>query len=371
MNIKSDIEVGTSDVGEKMSDNLTFDVLKRMPKVDLHLHLDGSVKPDTIIALADKNGFRLPTRDKNELLSYMRADNECSSLAEYLEKFSFVCSFLQTAEALELAAYEVVQQSAEHGCLYIEVRFAPLLHTESGLSSEEAISSVIAGLRRGERDFGVKARCIAICLRGHSEEKNLEVIQAAARFLGRGLVAVDLAGAEAAYPAKLYAAHFQLARSLGLPATVHAGEASGAESVRTAVLELGASRIGHGIRMRDNDEVMELVAGLGIPLEMCPVSNLQTKAVDDWASYPLREYMDMGIKVTVNTDNLTVSDTTITKEYAELLRHFRLTAKEMCGLAMNGVQAAFLPIGEKKELEEIMARSQAEWLAFASTSTNP
>lgn len=354
-----------------MSQNISQDWLKMMPKVDLHLHLDGSIKPETIMALARKSGVSLPANSVEELLPYMKADKGCLSLTQYLEKFDFVSPFLQTAEALELAAFEVVEQAAEHRCLYIEVRFAPQLHTRSGLNADEVIAAVIAGLNRGEASFGVKARCIAICLRGHTGEMNLEVVKAAARYMGHGLVAIDLAGAEAAYPAELYSEEFRLARELGLPATIHAGEAAGAESVREAVLGLNARRIGHGIRMRDNSEVMSLIAELNIPLELCPVSNLQTKAVESWEDYPLRYYMDRGITVTVNTDNLTVSDTTITKEYSELCEHFRLSAEELCGLVMNGVKSAFLPEGEKEELMKKMAASQAAWLAAASTSTSP
>ncbi|MDQ6419145.1 adenosine deaminase [Paenibacillus sp. LHD-117] len=336
--------------------------LKKLPKVDLHLHLDGSVLPETLIELAKHSGSELPAWEPEKLLPYMRVEGDCDSLAQYLEKFDFVCAFLQSAHALERVAYELVKQCAEQNCRYIEVRYAPQLHREQGLTVEQTIESVLRGLAAGESEFGTVARCIAICLRGHSREQNLEVIHGASAYLGRGIVAVDLAGAEAAYPPELYTAEFALAGKLGLPVTIHAGEAAGAESVETAVLKLGASRIGHGVRMKGDAEVTELIRSRGIPLEMCPISNLQTKASPDWDSYPLRGYFDAGIRVTVNTDNLTVSGTTITKEYEALRDHLAFTDAELCAIVMNGAEAAFLFGEEKRSLCAKLAEELNDWL---------
>lgn len=338
------------------------DKLRTMPKVDLHVHLDGSVRPETLIELARSSGASLPAWEPEKLAPYMKVMEQCESLAEYLEKFHFIGEFLHTAEALERTAFELVEDASRHHCRYIEVRFAPQLHRKLGLTAEEAIRHVIAGLRRAEAATGTTARCIAIALRGHSEEQNREVMHAAARHYGQGLVAVDLAGAEAAYPPELYEGVFALARELGLPATIHAGEAAGASSVETAVKRLGAVRIGHGVRMRENSAVAALVKDRRIPLEMCPISNMQTRAASDWSSYPLRDYFDQGYLVTVNTDNLTVSNTDISKEYAVLRDRLGFTDSELCRIALNGAEAAFLPESEKSALIERMRAELNDWL---------
>lgn len=345
--------------------NEPYSRLKRMPKVDLHVHLDGSMLPETLIELARLSGSDLPAWDAESLLPYMRVEGECESLSQYLEKFSFVCAHLQSEHALERVAYELVKQFAEHNCRYIEVRYAPELHREQGLSVDETIQGVLRGLAAGERDFGVMARCIIICLRGHSHERNVEVIRAAARYHGQGVVAVDLAGSEAEYPPELYEAEFQLAREMGLPVTIHAGEAAGAESVATAVEKLGAARIGHGVRIQGDPEVTELIRSRGIPLEMCPISNMQTKAASGWDVYPLRAFFDAGILVTVNTDNLTVSDTTITKEYAALREHLAFTDAELAVIVMNGARAALLEEEAKQVLCDRLAEELQDWLAEA------
>ncbi|MFF2888184.1 adenosine deaminase [Paenibacillus sp. NPDC057967] len=332
-----------------------------LPKVDLHLHLDGSVKPAAIMDFAREIGERLPVEEPELLLPYMRVEGECKSLIEYLNKFHFVGQFLHTPFSLERTAYEVVEQASAHRCMYIEVRFAPQLHRKLGMTVEDAIQCVVRGLQQGERDFGVTARCIAICLRGHSEELNREVIRAASLFLGRGVVAVDLAGAEAAYPAELYRDIFAMARERSLPITIHAGEAAGAVSVRTAVELLGADRIGHGVRMREDAAVVELIRRERIPLELCPISNLQTKAVEDLSTYPIREYFDLGIPVTVNTDNLTVSHTTITKEYELLHAELSFSEAEIARIAQNGAEAAFLQGEEKRDFLARFDQQLALW----------
>ncbi|HZG77052.1 MAG TPA: adenosine deaminase, partial [Paenibacillus sp.] len=188
-----------------------MDVAK-LPKVDLHLHLDGSVKPETLVELAEAEGAALPDTDPETLSSLMRIRGECGSLREYLGKFEFVGRFLHTPHALERVAYELVGQAAEQRCKYIEVRFGPQLHRARGLSAEEVIHAVVEGLRRGEAAFGVKSRGIAACLRNHDDARNREVVEAASRYVGRGIVAVDLAGDEANFPAERFADVFAIAR---------------------------------------------------------------------------------------------------------------------------------------------------------------
>jgi len=328
----------------------TLSLLEKMPKVDLHVHLDGSLKPATLFRLAADQGIPLPAATERELLPYVQAGDECGSLTEYLTKFAFVLPFLQTGEALEQVACEAVEDASRQRIRYLEIRFAPQLHRQRGLTPSDAIRHVLAGLRRGEERFGTKARCIAICMRNHSVADNLEVVEAAASFVGQGLVAVDLAGDESAHPASRFREVFGLAERLGIPATIHAGEAAGPDSIEEAVRRLGASRIGHGVRAKEDPAVLNLLRERRIPLELCPISNIQTKAVAGWASYPVREYFDQGLMLTVNTDNPGVSGTDLNKEYAALAERFGFTASEIATLILNGVEAAFLPPEEKAEL---------------------
>lgn len=337
-----------------MNRPIPIDKLRLMPKTELHLHLDGSVRPSTLLELALSQRYSLPSQDAAGLLPYMQVGEQCRSLKEYLEKFDFVLPLLQTAKALERVAYEAAAQCAEQGCLYAEIRFAPQLHTGQGLPLIETIRGVLRGLAQAQERHGIRAQAIIICMRHHSEALNLAVVEAAAQFAGQGVAAVDLAGDEAAYPAQASRRVFRRARELGLPVTIHAGEAAGADSIREALDGLGASRIGHGIRLKESPELEARVLERRVPLEMCPTSNIQTQAVASWEAYPIRDYFDRGLLVTVNTDNPTVSHTTLTQEYAELNRRFGFTWPELKQLALNGAAAAWLPEADKQTLRATM-----------------
>jgi len=336
------------------------ELLKRLPKVELHVHLDGAVRPDTAIELARAEGIALPADDPAALLTHMRVGAECGSLAEYLAKFELVLPLLQTRQALERVAFELAERAAAHNCLYAEVRFAPQLHTRRGLGCSDAIEAVLAGLRLAEERCGIVARAIAICMRHHSEETNLAVVEAASRHRGRGLVAVDLAGDEASHPPARFRRVFAHARSLGLPCTIHAGEAAGADSIAEAMDGLGASRIGHGVRLREDPGLLEQVRQRRIPLELCPTSNVQTKAVAGWADYPLRDYVDRGIPATINTDNPTVSGTTWTDECAAAVERLGFSPPELVRLMRNAIEAAFLDEAGKRLLRDRFDRKLAE-----------
>lgn len=328
-----------------------YELIKRLPKVDLHVHLDGSVKPNTVIELAQTQGINLSVSNVKQLIPLIQVNDNCTDLAQYLTKFDLVSKVLHTSEALERVAFEIVEQAYEDNCKYIEVRFGPQLHCEKGLTVEGVIHSVIKGLKRGESVFGVKANAIACCLRHHTVEQNMLVIKAATGFLNHGLVGVDLAGDEASYPAYLFEDVFKLASKNGLPITIHAGEAGGPENIKVALNNLGAARIGHGVRLRENTELLNKLNLRRIPLEMCPVSNIQTKASLSWDDYPIREYFDLGLNITVNTDNLTVSNTNLTNEYYILKEKFNFSIGELGQLIMNAVDASFLNFREKKKLK--------------------
>lgn len=339
---------------------LTYEQLQQMPKVELHLHLDGSIKPSTLIELADEQNMALPTKDESKLSQYMTVPEQCEDLNQYLSTFNFVLPFMHTGNAIERVAHEIVEQCAEQNVRYVEVRFAPQLHREQGLSVAEIYRHLIAGLQRGEQQFGVVARCIGICLRGHSAEQNMEVVEEAAQFLNKGLVAVDLAGAEALYPPSLYTEVFQRAQELKLPITIHAGEAGGADNIRCSVDVLGATRIGHGVRLQEDEEIFNDVNKRKIPLEFCPISNLQTKAIQSWDQYPLVTYLNAGIPVTVNTDNLTVSNTNLTKELWTLQEKLALSLDQLMQLERNAAHAVFLePAAKTSFVEKQLAELEA------------
>ena len=302
--------------------------------IDLHLHLDGSLSLASVRALAALDGIEVEADDA-VLLQKLQVSPSCRDLNEYLEKFDFPCSLLQTTEALTLAVANLRRELAEQGLLYAEIRFAPQFHLRRGLTQCQAVAAAAAGLE-GE---GVKASLILCCMRGpNSREKNLDTVRVAAEFLGRGVCALDLAGAEALFPTCDFEEEFRLARELGVPFTIHAGEAAGPESIRKA-LEFGARRIGHGVRCVEDEALMAELAQRGIPLELCPTSNIQTCIFPAIGDYPMARLLEAGIRATVNTDNMTVSGVSLSSEMDRMAE--LLTPEQLGRVAVNSVEAAF------------------------------
>lgn len=319
-----------------------MDRIESYGKIDLHLHLDGSLPAETILGLARKDHIELAADTEEGLRPYLTARADCEDLNEYLRCFDIPQVVLQTAENLRIASCELGRDLEEKGLSYAEVRFAPQLHVLRGLTQEEAVQAVLDGFGQvmEERRGRIRLKAILCCMRGKNCTANMETVLTAARFLGKGVVAADLAGAEGLYPTRDFGEEFALARRLGVPFTIHAGEADGPESIWKA-LEFGAVRIGHGVRAVEDEALMRELAQRGIPLEMCPTSNLQTRAVKSLTDYPLRNFLDRGIRVTVNSDNMTVSDTWAGKEFALLSREYGLTEEEAVKLLKNAEEAAF------------------------------
>ncbi len=339
---------------------VTMNLMRRLPKIELHCHLDGSVRPATAAEIAEEEGIELSCRDLRDLTDRMTAPPSCSSLVEYLERFELPLLLMQSASSLSRIAFEAAEDAALDNVRYLEVRFAPHLHARRGLTVEEVIESVRSGLRAAEQKYGHCVRMILICMRHHGQMDNEEIVRAAARYHGDGVVGVDLAGDEAGYPNELHAEVFELADRLGLPITIHAGEASGACSIRCAVEKLRARRIGHGVRLQEDAEVTELIRIKGIPLELCVISNVQTKAVSCMEAHPIRSYLDSGLLVTVNTDNPTVSGTNQTREYENLTRRFRFSAGDIRKVAGHAINAAFVDEDRKRQLRELFEREWSE-----------
>ena len=324
--------------------------------IDLHLHFDGSLLPRTVLELAQEQGILLPAQEPDELKLFLTAPENCKSLNEYLEKFDLPLKVLQTREAIRKAMYILVSSLKEQGMLYAEIRFAPQLHTKKGLSQERVVQAALLGMQEALAGSFFRCKLILCCMRGaDNREENLLTVRTAAAFLGRGVAAVDLAGAEALYPTADFADVFGLARELGVPFTIHAGEADGPESIEAA-LDFGASRIGHGVRAAEKPELLERLREQRIPLEMCPSSNVQTKAVPSLSRHPVLEFLRQGLCVTVNTDNMTVSDTTIEKEFGLLSRKLGMTAEERKKLLLNAADAAFLTSEERWRLKDVIEK---------------
>lgn len=328
--------------------------LIKLPKIELHCHLDGSVRPETIVDISKKENISIPSSDINIIREMMIAPLECKSLSEYLERFELPINIMQTKESLKRVAYELMEDAAKENIKYIEIRFAPLLHTKKGLTVEEIISSVLEGIKAGENNYDIKGNLILSCLRYAPVDTVYEVIEAGRKFLGSGVVAIDLCGNEEAEFCERYIDPIVLAREYGYRVTIHAGETGIGKNVLDAVKMLKAERIGHGVFIKDYSEAYDIVKDKEITLEMCPTSNIQTKAVNSYGEHPIFNFYNDGIKVTINTDNRTVSNTTLSNEYISIFKEFNLTYEDYKEFYYNSVDAAFINEETKEQLKKLI-----------------
>ena len=322
-------------------------MVKKYALMDLHLHLDGSLSLDSVKELAMLQNIDIPNNDE-VLREMLQVSEGCRDLNEYLEKFDFPCSLMQTAAGISMAVANLEAELAAQGLLYAEIRFAPQLHTLKGMTQREVAEAAVKGKGKSMLRSGL----ILCCMRGSdNREENIETVRVAKEFLGKGVVAADLAGAEALFPTENFAELFALANELGIPFTIHAGEADGPASVYKA-LEFGAKRIGHGVRSLEDAGLVQRLAAEGITLELCPTSNLNTSMFDSYAAYPLRELMEAAVKVTVNTDNMTVSNTTVAAELQHLKEALGLTEEELQRLVWNAAEASFADEATKQWMKQ-------------------
>lgn len=323
--------------------------ISQMPKIDLHCHLDGSLPTSTIRRLAKKAGISLP-EDSTEFMNQITVSQSCTSLVEYLSRFHLPISCLQSAENLFDASHDLLAEVSKENVIYIEVRFAPTLSVHGNLTLDRVIDSVLQGLELGKKQFGVAYGVILCALRHQPYEINGPLLSAADKFRDRGVVALDLAGNEKTFPAENHRALFEKAVSKGIPFTIHAGEADGPSSV-WAALSLGAKRIGHGIAMKHDPNLLAFCRDNNIGIELCPVSNLQTKAAAGWEDYPFQMFMKKGLSITINTDNRTVSNTTLTREFCELDTFFGLNTAELENLFRNATNLSFADSLQKQKMQ--------------------
>lgn len=327
--------------------------IERLPKFDLHCHLDGSLRPGTVRELWDA----LPPRERPPVPGPVEEavlPHVPCPLEKFLEAFRITVALLQRAEALEQAAYELCADAAAENVVYLEIRFAPLLHLRGGLTPEEVVESVLAGAKRAEGEFPIRTGVILCGMRQESPERSAAVARLAVRFRDRGVVGFDLAGPERGFPLSNHRDAIRIAREGGVHLTLHAGEGCCPEHIGEA-LDLGAERIGHGVYLFQDPAAEERVREARIPLEACPTSNLQISGIlRALSDHPLGRYLERGIRVTVNTDNRLLSRTTATEELWRVVRAFGLGPDEVQGILLSSAEGAFAPPAVRRELRDLV-----------------
>src|SRR5512143_1815718 len=338
-------------------------LLHALPKVDLHRHLEGSLRLETLAEIAQEHGIDLPSYNIEQLRPYVQFTDEEPGFHRFLEKFKLLRRFYTTREAVRRVAYEAVVDAATDNVKYLELRFSPsaLAHAQS-FPLHEVTEWVIEAVEQAQAETGVMARLLCAVVRHDSFDQARQVIEVAIAYRDRGVVGVDLTGDEVHYPAAPFAPLFKRAADHGLGITIHAGEAGGAANVREAVEVLHAQRIGHGIRAIEDSNVLQLLRQRGVALEICPTSNLQTGVVDNFGLHPLRDLYVLGVNVTLNTDDPSVSDTSLTDEYMVALMGLGITLRDLRVCTRNAIRAAFLPPETKQLLEKTILSEFDAWL---------
>ncbi|MGV3708230.1 MAG: adenosine deaminase [Gemmatimonas sp.] len=342
-------------------------VLKKLPKAELHCHLDGSLRSWTLLELSTAKRIVLPEATPAMLADWMRVD-DARNLEDYLARFSVTLDVMQDAPSIERIAYELVMDNAAEGVKYIEVRFCPALNTRESLTAEDAVIATIKGLRRGEQESGTVARAIVCALRTMPAPHSMEMAELAVTFKDRGVVAFDLAGGEAGNSAIEHAEAFAFARRHDMAVTVHAGEGAGPDSIRGAVHACGANRIGHGTRLYEDSAMLAYVRDRRIPLEVCLTSNVQTRVAATYADHPIGQYVQQGLVVTLNTDNRLMSGVSLTDEYVRCAEHLGFDLTTLGNIALAGFDSAFVSYPERLRIRARAAEQIDEIVSEAITA---
>lgn len=337
------------------------ELLKKLPKTDLHVHLDGCLRVDTLIDLAKKQGVELPATDPKKLESIVASGKNCKNLGEYLRGFDITLSVMQEEEALYRVAYELAEDAAEENVWYMEVRYSPILHTQKGLSLPAIVDAVNEGLRAAEKKFNIRTGVIICGMRNINPETSVRLAELAVAYKNKGVVAFDLAGQEENNPAKHHREAFYLIRNNNINTTIHAGEAYGWESIHQAIHYCGAHRIGHGTRLYENGDLLNYVNDHRIPLEVCLLSNIQTGAAPSLEKHPLRFYYDYGLRISINTDNRLISGTTMTNELYLAAKHLDLSLEDIKSIILDGFKSAFLPNRAKSIMLNMVNETLAKY----------
>lgn len=336
-------------------------IIKAMPKTDLHVHLDGSVRIPTLIDLAKKYQVDIPTKDPKELKKILLPGLHCKNLADYLRPFDIILPVLQEAEALSRVAFELAEDAARENVWYMEVRYSPVLHTKRNLKLTTIIDAVLDGLKKAEKKYDIRTGVIICGMRNISPETSITLSDLSVAYKNRGVVGFDLAGLEESYPAKHHREAFYRILNNNINCTAHAGEAYGPESIHQAIHYCGAHRIGHGTRLLEDGDLLNYVNDHRIPLEICLTSNIQTKAAPSYAKHPLKFYYDFGLRVTINTDNRLISDTSVTRELGLAVKYAILNMSDLKTIIVSGFKSAFLPMREKALMLNLVNNELAKY----------
>ncbi|MDQ7066035.1 MAG: adenosine deaminase [candidate division KSB1 bacterium] len=342
---------------------ITRDFLFQLPKTDLHVHLDGSLRPETVADLARKQNVDLPSYEPKDVEKLLTVQGKVDNLGKYIEKFDITLSVLQTEEALRRTAYELAEDAAAENIRYMEVRYSPILHQEKGLDLNTIVDAVLDGLHEAEKKFNIRTGVIICGIRSIHPETSLMLAELAVSYKGKGVVAFDLAGVEYNYPAKDHIKAFYHVRNNNINCTLHAGEAFGPASIHQAIHYCGAHRIGHGTRLIEDEDLLNYVRDHRIPLEICLTSNVQTQSVPSIEAHPFKYYLEKQLRVTLNTDNRLISGTTMTDELWLAVQTFHLSFEQITKVILNGFKSVFLPFDEKVEIYQ---KAKAEIFKLAS-----
>lgn len=324
--------------------------------IDIHLHLDGSLSVDDVIHMARLNDIDLPD-NREEILHLMQCPANCERLHDYLKCFTLPISVMQNAASIAYSVESLLRRLDQQGLIYAEIRFAPQQHTTGGLTQQEVVEAALEGFRSGLRQCsnGLCANLMLSCMRDtDNEAENIETVRLAKQFMGQGVCGIDLAGSEAANPTANFGFIMKQAAAMGLSITIHAGEAAGVESMTTA-MELGATVIGHGIRAWNDEAMKQRLHDEDICLTFCPTSNMQTRALpqlnqNDYSTFPLQTFLDYGVPVCINTDNMTVSNTTLRQEFQCLFDAGVINENQAQQLVFNAITHCFADIDTKAHL---------------------
>jgi len=329
---------------------------KALPKIDLHLHLDGAIRVPTIAELGDELGIKLPTYDPLQLAKLVQVDRDCRSLTDFLKRFEVFYPILPFARTQERIAYELCEDCSRDNVIYFEARFAPALAASECFTMEDSVVAALEGFRRGQRDFGIRCGLILCCYRSVSVAENVQTVKLAAKYRDKGVIGIDLAGDENHFAAAPHAEAFALARKLEIPITIHAGEGGKPENIHEAVFTHGATRIGHGVSLQKDPELLKAVRDAGTVFEICLTSNLQTCTVASLQAHPFKRFFDEKVRVTLNTDDPGISNITLSDEYELAAKAYQLRESDIRALLDNAARAAF---GEPSLRRELAAKIQA------------
>ena len=328
----------------------TSEIINKLPKAELHCHLDGSLRVKTIIELAEIQGVELPSKNEDNLMKILSIGPSEKSLEDYIKKFDITLSVLQTPESLERTAFELAMDCHNDGVRYLEVRYSPILHTKKGMLLSETVDSVKKGLKQAFDECGILTGIIICGIRHISPDHSLELANLSVQYKNKGVIGFDLAGAEENFPAKKHKEAFYLILNNNINTTLHAGEVFGPKSIHQAIHICGAHRIGHGTRAIEDTDLLNYINDHRIPLEVCLTSNINTRSVSSISAHPFKHYINEKIRVTLNTDNRLISNTTLSNEYQIAINNFNLNESEIRTVIINGFKSTFQPHNERRKL---------------------